>query len=134
VPGSVAGVLRDTTDAVLSGVTVEASSSALIERVRIASTDSQGQYKIVDLRLGERQRDVYNGIDIALNLRLPHGAFLQGGTAVGREDVDTCFASNRPDLAPLTTNIGTVQVVGLASAVGTPRAAGESSLFVVEIR
>src|SRR5262249_56798982 len=33
-------------------VTVEASSSALIERVRSATTDSQGLYRIVDLRPG----------------------------------------------------------------------------------
>ena len=36
----------------LQGVTVEASSPALIERVRSATTDGQGQYRIVDLRPG----------------------------------------------------------------------------------
>lgn len=45
----IAGVVRDATGAVLPGVTVEASSPALIERVRTAVTDGQGQYKIVDL-------------------------------------------------------------------------------------
>src|SRR6266851_4275212 len=50
--GAVAGVARDTTGAVLPGVTVEASSPALIEKVRAATTDSQGNYKIVDLRPG----------------------------------------------------------------------------------
>ena len=50
--GSIAGVLRDTTGAVLPGVTVEASSPALIEKVRTAVTDEQGNYKIVDLRPG----------------------------------------------------------------------------------
>src|SRR5215203_4142013 len=49
---AIAGVVRDTTGAVLPGVTVEASSPALIERVRTAVTDSQGQYKIIDLRPG----------------------------------------------------------------------------------
>src|SRR6188474_1230164 len=48
----IAGVVRDTSGAVLPGVTVEASSPALIERVRTATTDSQGQYKIIDLRPG----------------------------------------------------------------------------------
>jgi len=37
---------------VLPGVTVEAASPALIEKVRTAVTDDQGQYKIVDLRPG----------------------------------------------------------------------------------
>jgi hypothetical protein len=50
--GSVAGVVRDTTGAVLPGVTVEASSPALIEKVRAVATDQTGQYKIVDLRPG----------------------------------------------------------------------------------
>ena len=50
--GSIAGVARDTTGAVLPGVTVEASSPALIEGVRVAVTDGQGNYKIIDLRPG----------------------------------------------------------------------------------
>ena len=48
----IAGVVKDTTGAVMPGVVVEASSPALIERVRTVTTDSQGQYKIVDLRPG----------------------------------------------------------------------------------
>ena len=50
--GNIAGVVKDTTGAVLPGVTVEASSPALIEKVRSAVTDSEGQYKILDLRPG----------------------------------------------------------------------------------
>src|SRR2546425_472987 len=46
---SIAGVVRDTTGAVLPGVTVEAASPALIEKVRSVVTDSQGQYQIVEL-------------------------------------------------------------------------------------
>jgi hypothetical protein len=50
--GAIAGVVRDTTGAVLPGVTVEASSPALIEKARTVVTDDQGQYKILDLRPG----------------------------------------------------------------------------------
>ena len=50
--GSIAGVVRDTTGAVLPGVTVEASSPALIEKVRVAQTDSEGRYQIIELRPG----------------------------------------------------------------------------------
>src|SRR5262245_51159627 len=50
--GPIAGIARDTTGAVLPGVTVEASSPALIEKVRSAMTDGQGNYKILDLRPG----------------------------------------------------------------------------------
>ena len=50
--GAIAGVVRDTTGAVLPGVTVEAASPALIEKVRSVITDAQGNYKIVELRPG----------------------------------------------------------------------------------
>src|SRR3989441_8895393 len=50
--GAIAGVVRDTTGAVLPGVTVEAASPALIEKVRTSVTDDQGQYRIIELRPG----------------------------------------------------------------------------------
>jgi hypothetical protein len=49
---SIAGTVKDASAAVLPGVTVEASSPVLIEKVRSAITDSTGQYKIIDLRPG----------------------------------------------------------------------------------
>lgn len=50
--GSITGVVRDTSGAVLPGVTVEAASPALIERVRSAVSDTSGVYRITDLRPG----------------------------------------------------------------------------------
>src|SRR5687768_7083310 len=49
---TIAGVVRDTSGAVLPGVTVEAASPALIEKVRTVVSDGGGQYRIVDLRPG----------------------------------------------------------------------------------
>src|SRR5262245_40251706 len=49
---SITGVVRDTSGAVLPGVTVEATSPALIEKTRSVVTDGTGQYRIVDLRPG----------------------------------------------------------------------------------
>ena len=49
---SITGVVRDTSGAVMPGVTVEASSPVLIEKSREAVTDSSGLYRIVDLRPG----------------------------------------------------------------------------------
>ena len=46
---SLAGVARDSSGAVLPGVTVEASSPALIEKTRTVVTDGAGQYKVVNL-------------------------------------------------------------------------------------
>jgi hypothetical protein len=49
---SLAGLVQDTSGAVLPGVTVEAASPALIEKVRTTTTDANGRYSIPDLRPG----------------------------------------------------------------------------------
>src|SRR5688572_67280 len=49
---SITGVVSDTSGAVLPGVTVEASSPVLIEKVRSVTTDSNGLYRVIDLRPG----------------------------------------------------------------------------------
>src|SRR5688572_4268471 len=46
---SLTGTVRDGSGGVLPGVTVEASSPALIQKTRTAVTDGSGQYRIVDL-------------------------------------------------------------------------------------
>jgi hypothetical protein len=46
------GIVKDTTGAVLPGVTVEAASPVLIEKTRSVITDGSGAYRIVDLRPG----------------------------------------------------------------------------------
>ena len=50
--GSIAGVVKDASGAILPGVTVEAASPALIEKVRSVTTDGAGQYTIVSLPVG----------------------------------------------------------------------------------
>ena len=50
---AITGLVKDSSGAVLPGVTVEASSPALIEKVRTVVSDSQGRYTIVDLRPGQ---------------------------------------------------------------------------------
>jgi hypothetical protein len=50
--GTIAGVAKDASGAVLPGVSVEASSPALIEKVRTAVTDGSGQYQMVSLPPG----------------------------------------------------------------------------------
>src|SRR5947207_2612890 len=51
--GAIVGVVKDETGGVLPGVTVEAASPVLIEKVKTAVTDGQGAYQILDLRPGE---------------------------------------------------------------------------------
>ena len=50
--GTLTGTVRDESGGVLPGVTVEASSPALIEKVRTAVTDGAGQYRITGLNPG----------------------------------------------------------------------------------
>jgi len=50
--GSISGVVRDASGAVLPGVVVEATSPDLIEKARTGTTDAAGRYRIVDLRPG----------------------------------------------------------------------------------
>jgi hypothetical protein len=49
---SIAGVVKDASGAVMPGVTVEAASPSLIEKVRTTTTDGSGQYRITELLPG----------------------------------------------------------------------------------
>src|SRR5256884_1199036 len=49
---SFTGIVKDTSGAVMPGVTVEAASPVLIEKTRSAVTDSTGAYRLTDLRPG----------------------------------------------------------------------------------
>src|SRR5206468_4856644 len=89
VTASIAGTVKDTTGAVLPGVTVEASSPALIEKSRSVVTDAQGNYKIVELRPGIYAVTVslpgFNtyrreGIDLSSGLTLTVNADLKVGS------------------------------------------------------
>jgi hypothetical protein len=50
--GQIAGTVRDASGGVMPGVTVEVTSSALIEKIRSAVTDSNGQYRLTNLPVG----------------------------------------------------------------------------------
>src|SRR6266481_4035646 len=50
--GAITGVVKDASGGVLPGVTVEAASPVLIEKVRSVITGDTGQYRVVDLRPG----------------------------------------------------------------------------------
>ena len=50
--GAIAGVVKDSSGAVLPGVTVEAASPVLIEKTRTAVSDGAGRYKLEQLRPG----------------------------------------------------------------------------------
>src|SRR5512147_3244933 len=108
VNSTITGVVRDTSGAVLPGVTVEAASPALIEKVRTAVSDSSGRYRIESL---------------------PPGSYtvtfsLTGFSPVKREDVTVSGAG-------VTTIDVELAVGGMAETVTvTPRRRDESSLDV----
>src|SRR5262245_50909918 len=102
---AIAGLVRDTSGGVLPGVTVEAASPVLIEKVRTVVTDDQGRYNIVDLRPGVYHvtftlpgfntliRDgvqLTSGFTAAVNVELPVGALQETVTVSGEAPlVDT---------------------------------------------
>src|SRR5207249_1291734 len=101
----IAGVVRDASGAVVPGVSVEAASPALIERVRTVTTDGQGLYRIVDLRPG-----VYT-----VTFSLP------GFNTVKREGLEltTGFTATVNAEIKVGTVSETVTVTGTASVVDT---------------
>jgi hypothetical protein len=86
---AISGVVRDTSGAVLPGVTVDAASPALIEKVRTNTTDEQGRYSIVDLRPGTYKVTftlpgfatvVRDGIELPANFAATINADMQVGS------------------------------------------------------
>ena len=88
---TLSGTVRDASGSVLPGVTVEASSDALIEKTRTVVTDGTGQYRIVNLQPG-----IY-----ALMFRL------EGFTPVRRERIE--LAGSAIVTIPVDMRVGGVQ-------------------------
>lgn len=95
----IVGTVTDTSGAVLPGVTIEASSPALIEKVRTAVTDDRGLYQIGDIRPGvyvvsfslagfstmKRENvEVAAGFTATINIQLQVGALEETITVSGQ--------------------------------------------------
>jgi hypothetical protein len=123
---AIAGVVRDTSGAVLPGVTVEAASPVLIEKVRTVVTDEQGRYNIVDLRPGvytvtfslqgfnkvaREGVQLTSGFTAAVNADLPVGALQETVTVSGASPLvdtqnvrkQTLITSDELDALPTST-------------------------------
>jgi hypothetical protein len=128
---TIAGVVRDTSGAVLPGVNVEATSSALTEKVRSAVTDGSGQYRIVTLPPGDYvltfaltgfttvKRDnvsVSGSGVIPINVELRLGSLQETITVSGASPVvdtqttrrETVINSETINALPITRNYGGV--------------------------
>jgi hypothetical protein len=128
---TIAGVVRDTSGAVLPGVNVEATSPSLTEKVRSAVTDGTGQYRIATLPPGDYvltfaltgfttvRRDnvsVSGSGVIPINVELRLGSLQETITVSGASPVvdtqttrrETVINSETINALPITRNYGGV--------------------------
>ena len=99
---SIAGVVRDTSGAILPGVTVEAGSPALIEKVRTTVSDGTGQYRLENLAAGvytvtytlpgfttvqRTDVDVQTGVTVTINAEMRVGGLQETLTVTGETPV-----------------------------------------------
>jgi hypothetical protein len=131
---ALAGVVRDSTGGVVPGVTVEASSPALIEKSRTAVTDASGQYRIIALVPGtytvtfslegfnkvERTGIVLNAeTTLPVNADLRVGALAETVTVTGASPIVdlqtvssvTVMTREILDVAPISKNLQTVGIL-----------------------
>ena len=154
--GSIAGAVRDSTGAVLPGVTVEASSPALIEKVRTVVTDDRGEYKIVELRQGtytvtfslvgfstvrREGIELTTGFTAAANAELQVGTQAETLTVTGASPVvdvqdvrtENVLTRNVIDAVPIGKNFGGYSALTLGTVITTSSGArdvgGNSSEF-----
>jgi hypothetical protein len=110
---AVAGIVRDSSGAILPGVSVEAASPALIEKARVVVTDGNGQYRIVDLEPGtytitftlsgfttvKREGIELTGAGVTtINADLPVGAVAETVTVTGATPVVDTQTSTRREV------------------------------------
>jgi hypothetical protein len=123
------GTVHDASGAILPGVTVEASSPALIEKTRTAITDGSGQYRIIDLQPGTYsvvfglagfstvRRD---GIELTgsfvatINADLKVGALAETITVTGETPVVDVQSAKRE----IVMNTETIQALPVTRAAG----------------
>jgi hypothetical protein len=111
---TLAGVVRDASEAVLPGVTVEVSSPVLIEKLRTATTDGTGQYRLTQLPPGTYSMTVT----------------LTGFTTVKREGIEVTGSGVIPINVSLRVGAvaETVTVTGETPVVDTQSARRQSVL------
>ncbi len=116
---AIAGVVRDNDNLAIPGVTVEAASPALIEKVRTAVTGPQGRYNIVDLRPGS----------YTVTFTLP------GFSTVRREGI--VLGSGFTASVNVTMTVGaleeTITVTGAAPVVDTQTVRQQSTLSTSQL-
>jgi Carboxypeptidase regulatory-like domain len=125
------GTVKDTSGAVMPGVTVEAASPVLIEKVRTAVTDENGLYRIVDLRPGvytlkftlpgfndvARQVELAGNFTATINIELGVGTLQESVTVSGASPVVDVQSNAKQqvlsrDVLSTVPTAGTIQGLG----------------------
>src|SRR5687767_5993622 len=125
------GTVKDTSGAVMPGVTVEAASPVLIEKVKSAMTDENGQYRIVDLRPGRytltftlpgfntvtREVDLEGNFTATINIELGVGTLQESVTVSGASPVVDVQSNVKQqvltrDVLSAVPTAGTIQGLG----------------------
>ena len=125
------GTVRDTSGAVMPGVTVEAASPVLIEKVKSAITDENGQYRIVDLRPGTytltftltgfntvtREVELAGNFTATINIELGVGTLQESVTVSGASPVVDVQSNTKQqvltrDVLSAVPTAGTIQGLG----------------------
>jgi Carboxypeptidase regulatory-like domain len=147
---TIAGVVKDASAAVLPGVTVEASSPALIEKTRNVVTDASGQYRMTDLPPGtytvtfsltgfstvKREGLEVSGSGVLpLNADLRVGALQETITVTGDSPIvdtqttrrETVIKADTINTLPVTRGYGSVLATVPALSIGGVAGAGATS-------
>jgi hypothetical protein len=98
---TLSGQVKDSSGAVMAGVTVEAASEALIERSRTVTTNGEGRYAIVDVRPGSYTMTftmagfstVKQQVEVPANVTVPVDADLKPGSVGQTVEVQAIVAT-----------------------------------------
>ena len=136
---AIAGAVRDSSGAILPGVTVEASSPALIEKVRAVVTDGDGRYSIVDLRPGEYtitfalpgfRTFVRSGINLPANFT----ATVDGELSIGALQESVTVTGDAPTVDTQSAQRTAVLPREVLDAVPTSRTYAAEGALVVGVK
>ena len=153
----IVGQVRDESGGVLPGVTVEAASPAIIEKVRTAVTDDQGRYRIDALRPGtykltfslagfstvaRESIEVPSEVVVTINADMKVGALEETITVSGETpQIDVQQASRTQvitrdiiDTLPVSRNVMSIGVLSAGVRPGTPDIGGSRMTEQVDLR